>query len=48
MQEKHLLVHTFGTAIGSEHFWLGHVYSVLLQATILSNPFYKTLAIMFI
>lgn len=32
--------------IGLEHFWLGHVYSVLLQATILSNPFYKTLAMM--
>lgn len=48
MQEKHLAVHTFGTVIELEHFWLGHVYSVLFQATVLSNPFYKTLAIMFI
>lgn len=41
MQEKYLKVPTFDIKIALEHFRQGHVYSVLLLATILSNPLYK-------
>lgn len=41
MQEKYLEVPMFDVTIALEHFWWGHVYSVLLLATILSTPLYK-------
>lgn len=41
MQKKYLEVPTFDITIALEHFWRGHVYSVLLLATIFSNPLYK-------